>query len=592
MTDKEMLIGLGIDDSLPTGEIKKALEKKKQNLLRKINAVYGNTAKEQELNSQLNQVEDLIIRYGVKQISESSSYAYDNSSLLSNIGKTAMVSMSQFEVATRELSQSSADGPSEDENQLIIDKASVCIANSDFDGAVEILLSRSPEQNPPAYLALGWLYGNQSCHYFDMSKSFACYKRGAELDQEMCFGELAHAYRYGLGTETDLDAAIYWYKKASFYSLNGEPEQALGEIYGSRKQYKEMFDWYQLGIYEHDSWKLQIEFAKAIINSDLGAFYTEKALAMLKSDAIMSQPDVRRGAYSALLHYYIQMEKTDSSYRANILKTAAAIADEGYVECVSTVANLYAHGYSGSVDWKKAIQYYEIALANDEEFDYTELDYARRKLRREEKAKQLESRPFTADEAEKLIAETKRSRSDTLCIPEGYTVIKFDAFAKYQGSGLFQKNFFREVVLPASLLGIEAMAFKKMKGLRRYNIPPNVFNLGHMAFYALDNKNQYVDMLVIPGDIEEIPAWCFEFNNFGTVKIEEGVERIDSEAFSFCTIDRLFLPSTLRNISIGDKSSFGSSTIRSEFRAPLSIKPLVEKQNGFHLDTAKVTYFE
>lgn len=111
MTDKEILAQLGIDDSLPSGELKQALEKKKQGLLRKINAVYGNSAKEQELNSQLNQVEELIINYSVKQISEGISPANENSSLLSSIDTTSTISMSQFDVSTRELSQSREEIP-------------------------------------------------------------------------------------------------------------------------------------------------------------------------------------------------------------------------------------------------------------------------------------------------------------------------------------------------------------------------------------------------------------------------------------------------------------------------------------------------
>lgn len=597
MDENRILTELGIDPNLSIAEIKQALEKKKQGLLRKLNAVFGNPTKEQELNRQLEQVEELIVHMGVRQVIEAEHVRDDRSALLSNVKNTGTFRLDQFHVETRELSQTEAKIAAP-ESDLQIEKQALeaaleCMRANDMDGAYEAVCDLDPEKYPYIYAVLGSAYDTKNCTYYNLEKAFNAYKRGAECEVYACYKPLANAYRYGIGTAVNTDCAIQWLQKASEVDPDAGAERALGELYGQLGKYQEMFIWYQLGMYEHNDWQSRIDLASAILKYDLGIYYTEKALDMLRSELELAEEtkDLHRraAAYRGLLNYYSKMEKQNTRYRKNLLEVSTALAEENLIPCASTVAYMHLIGYAAKPNYAEALKFYELAQANGESFDQTEMEKAKRIVRKEEKLKRANDRVFAADDAEKLVNETRKNRSDILRIPEGYTKIDYNSFEQYKGKGLLKKAFFSEVVLPQSLIVIEPSVFHGLKGLKRFNLPQNIAEIGRYAFWT---DHAGCEQLTVPGDVTGIPFWAFYGCDFGTVRVDEGVEKIGESAFAFSHIKHLELPSTLKRIETNsDNGAFRYATIGS-LRAPIELKEQIERQEGLKLDPKNIIYYE
>ena len=592
-----MLIELGIDPDLSVAEIKKVLEKKKQGILRKLNAVFGNPAKEQELNKELERVEELIIQLGLRQVMEDTRAHDERSALLSNVKGPGAIRLNDFQVQTRELSQTRVEiAPQPAMNleiyQQALDKAIMCLKKRDMDGAYGAVCNLDARKQPALYAVLGLVYQAEDSAHYDLEKAFCAFRDGAELGSEACVMLLAKCYYYGRGTDVNHECAIKWLEIASQTEEDAEPEQMLGELYGKLGKFEEMFNWYQLGLYEHDSWQCRIDLAEAILKYKLGNYYTDKALELLnyETQKAAETGNKKRStlAYRVLLHHYTELASLNTKYRKKVLEVTTALVEECGLPCASTLASMHRSGYAGKADYAKAVTYYQRAEANGETFDQTDYEKTVRIKKREEKLSHVEDRVFTAADAEALVNKTRKERSDVLRIPEGYTKIANSAFQAYAGKGMFKKAFFSEVVLPQSLLAVGASAFFDLKGFKRYNLPPNIMQIG---FWAFRSEGAGADHMTIPGDVQKLEGECFKWGIFGTVKIAEGVEILGEEAFGFTSIKRLELPSSLKQIATNaGKETFHCATIGS-LRAPRTLKAQIEAQ-GMKLDPRNITYYD
>ena len=112
------------------------------------------------------------------------------------------------------------------------------------------------------------------------------------------------------------------------------------------------------------------------------------------------------------------------------------------------------------------------------------------------------------------------ANTETICIPEGVTVIREGAF----------KNCDRLVnlILPQSLTSIEAEAFAYCSGLKEMNLPRSLINIGEAAFNNCDGLTQ----LVLPPDLKNIPYDAFlSPDRLMTLVLPRSVERIGPYAF-------------------------------------------------------------
>ena len=202
---------------------------------------------------------------------------------------------------------------------------------------------------------------------------------------------------------------------------------------------------------------------------------------------------------------------------------------------IVTIISIIMVAFSASASWEKVsansnIEYYfdeitgtlhirgEGKIPNDltgncrydDDFDDDEFDdyYEDNESSEEEKKKELTD----------IMADVK-----TVIIGEGITEIGHCAFKGYEGF----KNL-ETAVLPQSLKTIGECAFFGCQKLTTVNLPSNLKEIEHEAFYNTGIKN-----IVFPESLTHLGN-AFNYSALASVYVPENVERIDGSAFDRC----------------------------------------------------------
>ena len=202
---------------------------------------------------------------------------------------------------------------------------------------------------------------------------------------------------------------------------------------------------------------------------------------------------------------------------------------------IVTIISIIMVAFSASASWEKVsansnIEYYfdeitgtlhirgEGKIPNDltgncrydDDFDDDEFDdyYEDNESSEEEKKKELTD----------IMADVK-----TVIIGEGITEIGHCAFKGYEGF----KNL-ETAVLPQSLKTIGECAFFGCQKLTTVNLPSNLKEIEHEAFYNTGIKN-----IVFPESLTYLGN-AFNYSALASVYVPENVERIDGSAFDRC----------------------------------------------------------
>ncbi|MFO7867901.1 MAG: leucine-rich repeat protein [Bacteroidales bacterium] len=87
------------------------------------------------------------------------------------------------------------------------------------------------------------------------------------------------------------------------------------------------------------------------------------------------------------------------------------------------------------------------------------------------------------------------------------------------------------LVLPASLLYIDAFGFNRARNIRHLVVPENVVSIGTRAF----NNNPTLTSIVLPASLKKIDKYCFNYClKLQTVEIKGNLDTIHSNAFYYC----------------------------------------------------------
>ena len=92
--------------------------------------------------------------------------------------------------------------------------------------------------------AIAYNYEKGMCIKKDETEAFKWYMKTAELDDSRGMYDVGRCYYDGIGVEQDKDKAYYWYLKSAQKGYD-EAQNALGDIYDEKQNYKEAFKWYQ-----------------------------------------------------------------------------------------------------------------------------------------------------------------------------------------------------------------------------------------------------------------------------------------------------------------------------------------------------------
>lgn len=166
----------------------------------------------------------------------------------------------------------------------------------------------------------------------------------------------------------------------------------------------------------------------------------------------------------------------------------------------------------------------------------------------------------------------------SLVLPEGITKIGRSAFSNSSSGGT--QNSLQGLVLPSSLITIDASAFYNCKGVGDLVIPDSVVTIGHSSFtgaevtsLTLGNNVTTIDAnafkgnkisgkVSIPESVTTIGVSAFESNSTLTeINIPSQVTTIANNAFKLCDIKKLVIPSTVTQI--GSNSFESNSNLES-----------------------------
>lgn len=205
-----------------------------------------------------------------------------------------------------------------------------------------------------------------------------------------------------------------------------------------------------------------------------------------------------------------------------------------------------------------------------------------------DKAKALTEKYLTQEVANELMAELRKSGSNVLRIPEGYTHIDNWAFFDYLARTPRMKNIKElvEVIFPDSVRFIDGEAFKEVKNLREISLPKNLEYLGLAAFngnsfglFGMEVKDKRtVEKLIIPKNCELAIRDYTEHAFSGIYAIrelifEEGRKSINCTVFYNVRIEHLYIPDSVTEYKnpqiVGCKIA--------SISAPAHLKPLVSQ---------------
>lgn len=146
---------------------------------------------------------------------------------------------------------------------------------------------------------------------------------------------------------------------------------------------------------------------------------------------------------------------------------------------------------------------------------------------------------YSADRKTLLVCPGGRTRP--VNIPEGTETISAFAFAD---------SMIESVSMPDSLKQIEQHAFNGCKCLMHVDIGKGLTNLGE-PFHsgAIFNGCRSLQHIDIPENIKYISSNCFSNSGLTSVTLHEGLETIDSGAFS-CAIQNVEIPESIKNIDL------------------------------------------
>lgn len=146
---------------------------------------------------------------------------------------------------------------------------------------------------------------------------------------------------------------------------------------------------------------------------------------------------------------------------------------------------------------------------------------------------------YSADRKTLLVCPGRRTKPVT--IPEGTEVISAFAFAD---------SMIESVSMPDSLKRIEQHAFNGCKCLMHVDIGKGLTNLGEpFSSGAMFNGCRSLQYIDIPENIKYISSNCFSNSGLTSVTLHEGLETIDSGAFS-CPIQNVEIPESVKNIDL------------------------------------------
>lgn len=169
----------------------------------------------------------------------------------------------------------------------------------------------------------------------------------------------------------------------------------------------------------------------------------------------------------------------------------------------------------------------------------------------------------------KYLGTIEMDEEQTYTLPsklDGYTVNEIgpDAFAAYSAPS-------KKIVIPDTVSVIDDRAFEFVindeedpitKGVRleQVTLPNSLIYIGDFAF-----ARNRMETVTIPGSVKFMGKMCFYHGILETLVVEEGVRRIDDEAFRYCSgsLTKISLPSTL--VSIGKDAFWGISTYDSSY---------------------------
>ena len=146
---------------------------------------------------------------------------------------------------------------------------------------------------------------------------------------------------------------------------------------------------------------------------------------------------------------------------------------------------------------------------------------------------------YSADRKTLLVCPGRRTKP--VNIPEGTETISAFAFAE---------SMIESVSMPDSLKRIEQYAFHDCGCLMHVKIGKGLANLGEPfssgAMFSGCRSLQHID---IPENIKYISSNCFSSSGLTSVTLHEGLETIDSGAFS-CPIQNVEIPKSVKNIDL------------------------------------------
>lgn len=103
----------------------------------------------------------------------------------------------------------------------------------------------------------------------------------------------------------------------------------------------------------------------------------------------------------------------------------------------------------------------------------------------------------------------------------------------------------KDLVIPQDITAIGNYAFLCCEGLTSVTIPSSVTSIGRWAFRFCTG----IKSVNIPGSVQSIGAWAFSWSGLSTIKLNEGLQRIDDVSFEGCPISDIVLPASLNQIN-------------------------------------------
>ena len=147
----------------------------------------------------------------------------------------------------------------------------------------------------------------------------------------------------------------------------------------------------------------------------------------------------------------------------------------------------------------------------------------------------------------KMLVKCQETRTGKVKIPEGVEIIKNYAF---------QNSEIESVIMPDSLKNIQQYAFKDCYRLHHVEFGHGITEIGkssqaNMQFCGCKN----LKVIEIPAQIKKIYRQTFSFLNLDELVLHEGLEDINSFAFSCCHIKELSLPASLKHFGQGNSEN-------------------------------------